>query len=36
MKHQRKEEHIKQLAFAIKDGASGYITEDFEMKNTLR
>lgn len=33
MKHQRKEEHIKQLAFAIKDGASGYITEDFEIYN---
>ena len=31
MKHERKEQHIKQLAFSIARGASAYVTDDFTI-----
>ncbi len=33
MKHERKEQHIKQLAFSIKHGASGYVTDNFVIED---
>lgn len=33
MKHERKEQHIKQIAFSIKHGASGYVTDNFVIDN---
>ena len=33
MKHERKEQHIKQLAFCIQHGASGYATDNFVIKD---
>lgn len=32
MNHERKEQHIKQLAFSIQQGASSYITEEFTIE----
>ena len=31
MKHERKEEHIRNIAFCISDGASGYVTDNFRI-----
>ena len=31
MTHERKEQHIKQLAFSIAQGASAYVTDDFTI-----
>jgi hypothetical protein len=31
MTHERKEQHIKQLAFSIEQGASAYVTDDFTI-----
>ena len=31
MTHKRKEQHIKQLAFSIQQGASAYVTDDFTI-----
>ena len=33
MTHERKEQHIKQLAFSIKHGASGYVTDNFVIED---
>ena len=32
MTHERKEQHIKQLAFSIQQGASAYVTDDFTIE----
>jgi hypothetical protein len=32
MTHERKEQHIKQLAFSIEQGASAYVTDDFTIE----
>ena len=31
MKHERKEEHIRNIAFCIQNGASGYVTDNFRI-----
>jgi hypothetical protein len=31
MTTQRKEEHIRNIAFCIKNGASGYVTDNFRI-----
>ena len=31
MTHEHKEQHIKQLAFSIEQGASAYVTDDFTI-----
>ena len=33
MKHERKEEHIRNIAFCISDGASGYVTDNFRIED---
>ena len=33
MTHERKEQHIKQLAFSINHGASGYVTDNFVIED---
>ena len=33
MKHERKEEHIRNIAFCINDGASGYVTDNFRIED---
>jgi hypothetical protein len=33
MTHKRKEQHIKQLAFSINHGASGYVTDNFVIED---
>jgi len=33
MKHERKEEHIRNIAFCIRDGASGYVTDSFRIED---
>ena len=33
MTHERKEQHIKQLAFSIQHGASGYVTDNFVIED---
>jgi len=33
MKHERKEEHIRNIAFCIRDGASGYVTDNFRIED---
>ena len=32
MTHERKEQHIKQLAFSIEQGAAAYVTDDFTIE----
>lgn len=31
MKQERKEEHIRNIAFCIQNGASGYVTDNFRI-----
>ncbi len=31
--HERKEEHIRNIAFCIRDGASGYVTDNFRIED---
>ena len=33
MTHERKEEHIRNIAFCIRDGASGYVTDNFRIED---
>ena len=33
MTHERKEEHIRNIAFCISDGASGYVTDNFRIED---
>ena len=33
MTHERKEQHIKQLAFSIQHGAAGYVTDNFVIED---
>ena len=33
MTHERKEEHIRNIAFCIRDGASGYVTDSFRIED---
>ena len=33
MTYERKEEHIRNIAFCISDGASGYVTDNFRIED---
>ena len=33
MTHERKEKHIRNIAFCIRDGASGYVTDNFRIED---
>ena len=33
MTHERREEHIRNIAFCIRDGASGYVTDSFRIED---
>jgi len=33
MTYERKEEHIRNIAFCINDGASGYVTDNFRIED---
>ena len=33
MTHERKEEHIRNIAFCIRDGGSGYVTDNFRIED---